>query len=136
MSEIQDKTSDEFEFNDVQNMVFDGLATAMKIAGIAEILLALAYAVPAVLALSAMNTPVVVVAVLQIGVVVLMAVWTLKAATHVKAVVKTEGDDIAHLMDALGGIRKMFYLQAAVLLALLVLNVIAAFTGGEAPKAP
>lgn len=129
---------DEFEFNDAHNLVFDGLAKLMKVVGIIQIALAVLYAIPAVLALTVLNTPPVVIAALHIIVVVLMGVWTIRAGGHVRAIVSTEGDDVRHLMEAMVGLKKLFVLQAVVFVVLAALTVAGFLTAGlsGAPRMP
>jgi ABC-type uncharacterized transport system permease subunit len=126
--------SDEFEFTDSHNMVFHGLSKAMLIVGIVQSVLALVYAVPGVLALLVLNTPVVVIKFLHVVVVGAMALWTMRASRSVKEIVRTEGDDIRHLMDAMASLKKLFLLQVVVFAIIIALNVAALVSGADIPR--
>ena len=132
MTDSAVRQGEEFEFNDSHNMVFDSLARWMKIVGIIEIALGVVYAVPAVAALIVLNTPVVVIAALHIVIVAAMGLWTIKAGGHVRAIVHTEGDDVRHLMEAMDQLKKLFLLQGAVFVIMIVLAVAGFVAGGAA----
>jgi hypothetical protein len=124
------KQGEEFEFNDSHNLVFDGLARWMKLAGVVEIGLGAVYLLPAIMNLMVLNTPPVVVALLHIVVMTTMGLWTIKAGGSIREIVDTEGDDIRHLMDGLGSLKRLFLLQGVVFLLLIALAVIGFFSGG------
>jgi hypothetical protein len=140
------KQGEEFEFNDSHNLVFDGVARWMKIAGIIEFLFAAAYLIPTVLNLIEANTPPVVIYVLHMAVIITMGIWTIKAGGSVREIVDTEGDDLRHLMEAMGKVKKLFFLQGAIFLIMTALTVVGFFTAGlkhgpmgigaDAPAAP
>jgi hypothetical protein len=111
---------DEFEFADSHNLVFDGLAKAAMIVAVVEIVLAVASAVPGVMALIVLNTPIVLKAFIQVLVFGVMGLWTLGASKHVKLIVSTEGNDVDHLMTAMSSLRKLFLMQSVVFLVMLV----------------
>lgn len=54
----------------------------------------------------------------------LIGIWTAKAATSFQLIVKTQGNDIENLMNALGELRKLYALQYWIFIIALVLVVI------------
>src|SRR5262245_59996403 len=60
---------------------------------------------------------------------ILMGVWTQSAAASFGRIVKTQGHDIGHLMDAVGELRKMYKLQIVrIVIAVVALVGIVLFT--------
>jgi hypothetical protein len=110
--------------------VFDGVARWMKIAGIIEFLLAAVYLIPTVMNLIEANTPPVVINVLHMAVIIIMGIWTIKAGGSVREIVDTEGDDLRHLMEAMGKVKKLFFLQGVIFLLITALTVVGFFTSG------
>lgn len=132
-------SQEKFEFSDAHNMVFDGLAKAAMVVAIVELILALASAVPGIMALVVLNTPIVAKAFIQVLVFAAMGLWTLRAAKYIKLIVSTEGDDIEHLMSAVREIRKLFLMQVVVFLVMLItvgLETAGMWVAGAAAAAP
>lgn len=59
----------------------------------------------------------------------IVAVWTRRAAAAFDGIVKTEGSDIANLMDALGQLKKLYTLQYWVMLLAIALVTLAIILG-------
>jgi phosphate starvation-inducible membrane PsiE len=67
---------------------------------------------------SAMSTGV---SFLQAALLVLAGFWTHRAATSIKLIVTTSGNDIPHLMDGMENLRKLFTMYMIVMIVALVL---------------
>jgi hypothetical protein len=99
----------EYEFDINENEVIDGLSRSMNFVGI----IMLIFGGLIVLA-GVVNLPRGV-ALLQIGqgvVMMLIGGWLFGAARSLKDVVRTEGNDITHLMSALRKLRSVYFTQA------------------------
>ncbi|MBP0028824.1 hypothetical protein [Roseofilum sp. Guam] len=59
----------------------------------------------------------------------LIGIWTYQASTAFKRIVDTEGQDIEHLMGALGELRKLYTLQYWVLIVTLVALILVLVLG-------
>ena len=68
-------------------------------------------------------------AVIQGPLMVIIGIWTKKAAQAFDNVVKTEGSDISNLMAALGELRKLYTLQYWVIMIALVVVGLAIVVG-------
>jgi len=55
--------------------------------------------------------------------VLIVAVWTLRAAGSFREIVRTKGSDVAYLMTALGELKKLYTLQFWVILIVLATTV-------------
>jgi len=64
-------------------------------------------------------------AIIQAGFVLVLAVWTLRAAASFNGIVTTAGSDISNLMAALGELKKLYTLQYWVVVVAIVLVGIA-----------
>lgn len=64
-------------------------------------------------------------AIVQAVLMLVVAVWTRKAAAAFDGIVRTEGSDIANLMDALGELKKLYTLQYWVIIVAIVFVLIA-----------
>ncbi len=80
-----------------------------------------------------------IVGIIQAGFMIIIGVWTKKAAAAFDGIVQTEGSDIANLMVALGELRKLYTLQfwvialAIGMLVILLLFIFGAALGDVAP---
>ena len=76
---------------------------------------------------------------IQAGFMIIIGVWTKRAAAAFDGIVQTEGSDIANLMVALGELRKLYTLQfwvialAIGMLVILLLFIFGAVLGGVTP---
>ena len=76
---------------------------------------------------------------IQAGFMIIIGVWTKRAAAAFDGIVQTEGSDIANLMVALGELRKLYTLQfwvialAIGMLVILLMFIFGAVLGGVAP---
>ena len=104
-----------YEFGQIENQAFTRLALAMQWVALLEL------ACAALVSLSAGRLlidaaqrgalPEIARALGYILVPALIGVWTLRAGRHLKLIVRTEGDDIGHLMGAIGELTKLYILQ-------------------------
>ena len=112
------------EFSSLDNQRFTRLAGAMQFVAVLEIACGLAFAfiaLPSVL--EAMRQQSVVKMVTPMGAVLvppIIGAWTYRAAEHFRLIVSTEGDDIGHLMAAMGELTKLYILQMGLWLVAIV----------------
>jgi hypothetical protein len=104
-----------YEFSALENKRFTRLAGAMQTVSVLEVmagLLGIAPAWPA--AVQGFSEGKVLASLLPVAAVVvpvLVGVWTYRAGGHLRLIVRTQGDDIAHLMAAMGELTKLYILQ-------------------------
>jgi len=114
-----------YEFTPSQEQQIGTLATYMRIVGIISIVFAL---LQLVVAFMGRGSPLA--AVLEAAVGIVVGTLTISIAGRFRQITETRGRDIAHLMDALGGMRLMYLIQlwvvgiAIAFLALLLLAVL------------
>ena len=58
-----------------------------------------------------------------------VGIWTLSAAKSFRRIVDTQGNDIEHLMEAVGNLRKLYTLQMVLVIVAIVLMVIGIILG-------
>jgi len=68
-------------------------------------------------------------AIIQGVFIIVLAVWTLRAASAFSSITTTEGSDISNLMTALGELRKLYTLQYWLIIVAIVLVIIGAIVG-------
>lgn len=114
-----------YEFGPGQNELIDGLAK--KMSWVAWFLLALAVigAIIGVMTLRDQGLG----NILQGVLLIIVAVWTRRAAAAFQRIVQTEGSDISNLMDALGELKKLYTLQFWLLLIAGIIVVFALIVG-------
>ena len=120
----------EYEFNAQQNALFRRLATTMKFVGYAFIASAAMYAIPTIVTLYSNDVVVALVKVGQVGLIVAAGVWTTRAAANMKSIVETEGNDMEHLMQAMGELNKLFTLGMVLIVIMIVLVGLAFLLSG------
>jgi hypothetical protein len=112
-----------YEFSALENKRLMRLTGAMQLAAGLEIvvgILAVFIAAPAAArALSAHQVLGTLLPIAAVGVPLLVGIWTHRAAGHLRLIVRTEGDDIRHLMAAVGELTKLYTLQLGLFLALI-----------------
>ena len=116
----------EYEFNDSENQVISELSDAMSFVGSALIifgalsgLVGIWQATRDITGLGGL---------IQVVLYVIMGVFTRNAAAAFDRIIKTEGDDIANLMSALGQLKSLYSLQRVLLLIAMALVVSAMLT--------
>ncbi len=136
-----------YEFNDGEDQVIGSLAVAMIVVGFVSILLAFVAGAAAFFAkpdqyfvkagtldattLSAVRACI---AILPGLIFFLTGAWLIAAAASFRRVVTTRGDDIFHLMAALKGLRRIFFLQCAlIVLAFVGVGLVFGFTDMKLP---
>ena len=111
-----------YEFTHSENQTFLRLGGAMGLVAYLMFAIAAVMIVPAVRSLLAAGGAMRVVGALAAVVVPLvLGVWTLGSAGHLRRVADTKGDDIRHLMEALAKLSKLFAVQMWLCFATLAL---------------
>jgi hypothetical protein len=120
------KSGRDYEFNDGENKIISELASAMIFVGIVTIVLGVFTVITGVIRLGTRGGEGDgFVALLQAVLYVVIGAMTTSAAGHFSQVVKTEGNDINFLMQALDKLRGMYVLQKILFLIVIVLLVLA-----------
>jgi hypothetical protein len=112
---------DNYEFNEQQNTQLAKLATSMTFVGVMMIVLGVICG----LSVLAGEVSGVITGVLY----VLIGVWTRSAGQSLRSIVDTEGNDISHLMDAIGNLGKLYLLQKWLVILAIIALAIAFFVG-------
>lgn len=120
------QTSDEYEFSVYENAVIKTLAGRMKaVAGITAAFAALEVVIAA---LAVMADPSLVIrAAIAAGVTAILAATLLKSAREFRAITESEGNDLRHLMTALGGLSQFFLVQCLVFVVAAGLVLVTVF---------
>ena len=125
--------STSYEFSALENKRFTRLALTMQLVALLEMaaaLLATPIAYSAVVA--AWNEGRTVSGLLPAATVIVPAVvgaWTFRAGGHLRLIVNTQGDDIRHLMAAMGELTKLYLLQFLLFLGAVGFEVITLVSG-------
>jgi len=119
-----------YEFTDPQNQTVSQLASRMKWVGVFFVALGLAFGLLGVAGLVATEGAVDLIVKPMILVMVaviffLSGIWTVNAARSFTLIVQTTGSDILNLMNALGTLRKLYYMQFWLIIISLVALLIA-----------
>ena len=119
-----------YEFPDSQNQTVSQLASRMKWVGVFFVALGLAFGLLGVAGLVATEGAVDLIVKPMILVMVaviffLSGIWTVNAARLFTLIVQTTGSDILNLMNALGTLRKLYYMQFWLIIISLVALLIA-----------
>jgi len=119
-----------YEFTDPQNQTVSQLASRMKWVGVFFVALGLAFGLLGVAGLVATEGAVDLIVKPMIFVMVaviffLSGIWTVNAARSFTLIVQTTGSDILNLMNALGTLRKLYYMQFWLIIISLVALLIA-----------
>jgi hypothetical protein len=118
------------EFTAEQNLVIGQLAVRMQTVGIALMTVAMLLGAKALASGPGSGT-----AWMQAGILlVLIGLWSFRSGRCLSRVRHTQGNDLGHLMSALGEIRNLYELQFWMLVmavVLLALSVLVAVLGGE-----
>jgi hypothetical protein len=135
--------SPEPEFNPQQNVVIGDLANAMAVVSLPLLIIGVLYFIGALqLAVQAFSAPRFWAPAIYVALAALfpfvLGLWTRRAAESFAKIPKTSGQDMTHLMGALGNLRNLYGLlralivaYALVVLIALVAGVIAHFTLGQ-----
>ena len=119
----QDETAREnpsrasYEFSERDNQLFGQLAIRMQIVGIAILVWAL-FQVPRVFS-GDVGALALTLALAVTG------IWTVAAANQFRAITRTEGSDISHLMRALWSVHNLYTLAASIIAVIVVWILIA-----------
>ncbi len=118
--------SDErYEFSDAQNQVIHDLARKMQGVGIFMIALGVLALAGFVAGLLAPDLVPSLIWVFIAAYFVAVGLWSVRAARELEKVVTTEGEDIPHLMRAMGEIKKLYTLHFWLIVVYLLLVVLA-----------
>ncbi|RKZ91951.1 MAG: hypothetical protein DRR19_05660 [Candidatus Parabeggiatoa sp. nov. 1] len=126
----------QYEFNEPQNQIISGLSQKMKFVSIFLIVVGLLQALGGVLSMvSAQSVSGLVEGLIGGIIYIFVGVWGAGAANSFQQVVDTEGNDIDHMMSALGDLKKaatLTYWLLIIFIILLVAGVIIAIMAGAA----
>lgn len=121
-----------YEFSTLENRKFTRLAGAMQMVALLEMagaLMAAYLAAPAAWHALAARRPLgTLLPIASVLVPLLVGGWTFRAGAHLRLIVRTQGDDIRHLMDAVGQLTTLYLLQLwlfVVALGFIVFSLIA-----------
>lgn len=122
-----DAPTQTYEFRGEENRLIGGLAGVMRFVARFQLVVGGVMLVAAVLT-ALQRSWGVSLALLSQGILqVAVALWVMRAAHSFRQVVDTEGRDIEHLMGALGELKKVFTLQRALMVVVLVLAAAGTF---------
>jgi hypothetical protein len=119
---VQQKLAAEYEFDATQNHSLDDLAKKMRFVGLTSV------GVGALLVATGIAVGILQARGLGFGIangaqglfLVLLGLWTRAAGARFGRIVDTQGCDIAHLMGAIGQLRRIYGLQRVAVLGLIV----------------
>jgi hypothetical protein len=108
-----------FEFSEVHNAEFTAVAYWMRIMG----RMAVFFGILAALTILRANVPGLIGGIVGI----VLGIWTLMAASSFRSISTTEGRDLDHLIEAVVNLKKLYRLQAIMVLsyALLLIGLFA-----------
>lgn len=109
-----------YEFNNTQNQLIRQLAQKMRFVGYILIALGVLVIVAGIVNFRLGGFATIIQGIIQL----IIGIWTAKAATSFQLIVKTQGNDIENLMNALGELRKLYALQYWIFIIALVLVVV------------
>jgi len=119
----------EYEFSPAQNEIVEDLAKKMRFVGLMGIILGLVSLLGGVAGLFTAKEAAGVTSVVQGLMLLVVGVWTRSAGSGFQTIVDTRGSDIAHLMNALTELRRIYSLQRVVfVVAILVLVLLLQLT--------
>jgi len=136
--------SGQYEFDETQNQVISSLAHKMKFVSFFLLgigILKFGFAITLLMAqMEQGGAPVAPLDGFITGVIyLLLGIWGIKAAGSFQKVVDTEGNDIDHLMSALGNLKNVvslaYWLLIIFLLAIIVMIILAMVLGAAPPPA-
>jgi hypothetical protein len=93
----------------------------MRWVGVGQVVVAVVYVAIALLALAGRDLVEAAGGLATAIVILLIGLWTLSTAKHVRGIISTEGSDITHLMRAMQELAKLYSLQRTVLVVAMVL---------------
>ena len=136
-SEKQATKKKAYEFDEQANVTFRGLSGSMKAVAVLQLVAGVLLVAAAALELRAGHLGTAGMFAVQALLNAIVSYWLMGSSRHFGAVAETRGKDIAHLMSALGELRKMFRLHRALIIGGLVFLVGGAvtvvMTGGGTP---
>ena len=115
----------QYEFDQGQNVLIGALAKKMLWVAYFTIGAGLLMVVAGVLSLSEGGLA----ALIEAPFLVIIGIWTKKAAASFQRVVTTEGSDVTNLMAALGELKKLYTLQYWLILLVIALITLAVVVG-------
>ena len=132
--------SQQYEFNETQNQVISDLAHKMKFVSfflVAIGVLKFGFAILLLIEQMEQGYVVPLDGFISGIIYLLLGIWGIKAAGSFQQVVKTQGNDIDHLMSALGNLKNVvslaYWLLIIFLLVFIVGIILAIVLGGMAP---
>jgi hypothetical protein len=109
-----------YEFSREQNEVIASLAFNMKIVGVVSLIAGALLVVGGFVLLAKGGVPAFIQGVLAL----VIGGFTVQAAAAFRRIVESQGDDIGHLMTALGALRSLYRLQVFLLCIALVVSAL------------
>jgi hypothetical protein len=125
----------QYEFDESQNKLIDGLGYKMQGVGFFNVFVGILYLLIGALSLiKEVRQPAdyLVSATLFLTSLVMLClgVWTRTAGTSFRQIVATKGNDISHLMSALGKLRNVYSLLYFIIVVYLILIIVVAIAAG------
>ena len=111
----------QYEFDETQNRVILGLSQKMKFVSIFLIIVGLLQALGGVFSALAQSIPGLIEGLTGGIIYILVGIWGTGAANSFRKVVDTEGNDIDHIMGALGDLKKAATLTYWLLIIFIIL---------------
>lgn len=122
------QSEQKYEFSPPQNTVISSLSSFMKIFGIICIVGGIFLILGSLMIVKGLSPDQ-----LQGVFVLVIGALQYRASAAFRAVVTTQGDDINHLMSALGILKNIYKIQVLVMVAMFVVAIVfALFTAGKA----
>jgi len=113
-----------YEFSDEENVQLSGLSSVMLFVSRFQLVLGLVLFGAGMLMVRGSAWGVVIALASQGAFNIIVSLWVIRGAKAFEDVVDTEGEDIPHLMAALGELRKVFELQRMMILVALLAALI------------
>lgn len=108
------KGSDDYEFSVFEDSVVTTLASRMKVAGVAVITMGIAHTLIAMMLVRQAPTNVAS-SMITALICSILGALLLSAARQFRAIAETQGDDLSHLMSALGRLSQYFIVQGVLI---------------------
>lgn len=131
--------SERYEFTEDQNTLIGDLSKKMGLVGAVLIALGLVAILFGIIALFRLPPAAGIAQIIQGLIYLFLGYWTYQASGSFRTIVETAGRDVAHLIEALSNLRKMYTLMYWIIIVGLILLVIAfvvnlVFGPGEAVR--
>ena len=112
-----------YEFSEAENSTIQVLAKRMKFIGILNLIFAGFMVLGGIVVLFKFPGQAIV-AFAEVALFAFMGIWNYKGSASFQLIVQTTGNDIAHLMEALADLKKIYNLQYWLMIIILILVVV------------